>query len=252
MKMQTAAECESDGMLKGLNSPRFLRVAGFAVGAVIIGAVAVVATASAAGMVLGFRPTAAAQANDASLSAAEARVSSAACGEFMNHFAAEIGKSQAEINAAFQKAIAATLADEVKAGHLTQSQADTLKRKLANQTPCTIGKLKPRGARLAAFMEQYLSAAASVLGISESELKADLKSGQSISQVAATKKITEADFRSGLIARLRPVLDKAVADKKITPAQEQAILDHLKTGPLPLWERPMKHRPGPSPTPSAA
>src|SRR5262249_20835418 len=122
MKMRGRGEWQSLGM-----STRFLRALGLAVGAVIIGGVAVVAAAS----VFGVRPSSNVEANDLALDAAQARVSTQVCNEFMQHFAAEIGKTQAEINAAFQRAIADTLADEVKAGHLTQTQADTIKQRLA-------------------------------------------------------------------------------------------------------------------------
>ena len=243
-------------MITRLWKLRRLRVAGFAVGAVAIAGIAVVATASAAGMSFGFRPNTSSQSqSDASLTAAQSRASSAACGEFMSHFAVEIGKSQAQINAAFQKAIADTLADEVKAGHLTQAQADTIKKKLANQTPCSLPSLAPRSgnkAPMAAYMAQYLTAAASALGVTETQLQTDLKSGQSLSQVASAQKVSEADFRNKLIANLKPVLDKAVSDKKITAAQEQTIVSRLQTGPLPLWNRPEKRKPMPAATPSSA
>ena len=242
-------------MITRLSKLRHLRVAGFAVGAVAIAGIAVVATASAAGMSLGLRgPASQSHSDDAAVAAAQSRASSAACGEFMSHFAVEIGKSQAEINAAFQRAIADTLADEVKAGHLTQAQADTIKQKLANQTPCTLPSLAPRGGEkgIAAYMTQYVSAAASALGISETQLKADLKNGQSLSQVAASQKVSEATFRTKLIAGLKPVLDQAVTEKKITAAQEQAIVTRLQTGPLPLWNRPEKRKPTPVATPSSA
>jgi len=242
-------------MITRLWKLRRLRVAGFAVGAVAIAGIAVVATASAAGMSFGFRPNTSSQSqSDASLTAAQSRASSAACGEFMSHFAVEIGKSQAQINVAFQKAIADTLADEVKAGHLTQAQADTIKKKLANQTPCSLPSLAPRGDKtaIAAYMVQYLTAAASALGVTETQLQTDLKNGQSLSQVASAQKVSEADFRNKLIANLKPVLDKAVSDKKITAAQEQTIVSRLQTGPLPLWNRPEKRKPMPAATPSSA
>lgn len=243
-------------MITRLAKLRSLRVAGFAVGAVAVAGVAVVVTASAAGMSFGFRPTTSSPSqSDAALAAAQSKASSAACGEFMSHFAVEIGKSQAEINAAFQRAIADTLADEVKAGHLTQAQADALKQKLAKQTPCTLPSLAPRSgdkAPIAAYMAQYISAAASALGITEAQLKTDLKNGQSLSQVATTQKVSEANFRTKLIANLKPVLDKAVSDKKITSAQEQTIVTRLQTGPLPLWNRPEKRKPTPAATPSSA
>ena len=84
------------------------------------------------------------------------------------------------------------------------------------------------------------------------QLKIDLKNGQSLSQVAATQKVSEAEFRTKLIANLKPVLDKAVNDKKMSSAQEQTIVTRLQTGPLPLWNRPEKRKPNPAATPSSA
>jgi len=216
-------------MITRLGRQRFLRVVGLAVGAVAVAGSAVIVTASA---------------------------SSTACSNFMKHFAVEIGKSQAQINSAFQKAIADTLADEVKSNQITQAQADAIKKKLANQTPCALPAAAPHGggnkAEIAAYMQQYVAAAALALGITEAQLKADLAGGQSLSQVATAQKVSEADFRSKLINNLKPALDKAVTDKKLTADQETAILNRLKTGPLPLWNAPTrKPKPATNATPSA-
>jgi hypothetical protein len=64
----------------------------------------------------------------------------------------------------------------------------------------------------------------------------------SLSQVAAAHKppITEAQFRTQLIAKLTPVLDGAVTNKKLTSAQEQAIIKRLQTAPIPFWSKPMR------------
>src|SRR5437016_6992848 len=120
IKKASGSLWDSGRMSTTLWKLRHFRAAGIAVGAVAIAGIAVVATASAAGMSLGFRPSApqSSQSTDAALTAVQARATSAACGEFMKHFAVEIGKSQADINSAFQRAIADTLVDEVKAGHL--------------------------------------------------------------------------------------------------------------------------------------
>src|SRR6266567_1842439 len=242
-------------MIKRFGKQRYLRVIGLAVGAVAVAGSAVIVTASAAGIGFGFH-TAGAPQGDASLAAAQASTSSTVCSNFMKHFAVAISKSQAEINSAFQKAIADTLADEVKSGQITQAQADALKKKLANQTPCTLPRTIGHGganhkANVGAYMQQYVAAAAAALGISEAELKTDLSSGQSLSQVAAAKHVSEDDFRTRLIANLKPALDKAVTDKKLTADQEQKIISTLQTGPLPLWNTAVK-RPKPSPTATTA
>ncbi|TMD11545.1 MAG: hypothetical protein E6I96_14980 [Chloroflexi bacterium] len=242
-------------MITRLWNLRYLRVAGLAAGAVAVAGAAVVVTASAAGMSFGFRPAGQLQSNGASLTAVDANAPSSVCGSFMKHFAVRIGKSQADINAAFQKAIADTLADEVKSGQITQAQADTIKQKLSNQTPCALPSAigRPGGkdkGEIGAYLQQYMSAAASALGITPAQLKTDLAKGQSLSQVAAAQKVSEADFRTKLVANLKPVLDKAVADKKLTSPQEQMLISRLQTGQLPLWNTPIKRRPAPTTTPS--
>ncbi len=238
---------------------RHLRIAGFAAGAVVVAAAAVVVTASASGMNFGFHPSSSSPATAGTATAAQASSKSTVCSDFMGHFAVDVGKSQAQINAAFQKAIAETLADQVKNNQLTQAKADAIKQKLANQTPCTIASVAaPRGGNkgeLGAYLAAYETAAASALGITDAQLKTDLAGGQSLSQIAAAQNppVTEAEFRTRLIANLKPALDAAVTGKKLTAAQEQAILNRLQTGPLPLWSAPVKHaKPAPTATPSAA
>src|SRR5437016_1960033 len=85
------------------------------------------------------------------------------------------------------------------------------------------------------------SAAASALGITPETLQADLKKGMTLSQIAAAQKppVTEAQFRTKLIANIKPLLDKAVADKKMTSDQEQKFLQRLQTGPIPFWNKPL-------------
>src|SRR5436305_13263548 len=121
-------------------------------------------------MTFGFRPSSTTPGAD--VTALQARAASAACQDFVQHFATEIGKSQAEVNAAFQKAIADTLADEVKSGKLTQAQADAIKQRLANRPPCAaagaIGRGGERTGALRRYLHQYLSAAASALGVCDS------------------------------------------------------------------------------------
>jgi hypothetical protein len=222
-------------------------VLGFAAGAVLVTGAAVLVTASAAGLNVGFRsstPTAAAPATAAIDSKATA---SAICNNFISHLSSDLGKTQAQVNAAIQKAIGETLADEVKNKDLTQAQADAIKKRLTSQPPCALGgfnKVPDPGAsaKIGAYTQQLLSAAASALGISDAQLKTDLASGMSLSQIAAAQKppVTEAQFRTNLIAKLKPLLDTAVTNKQLTATQEQAILQHLQTGPIPYWSKAIK------------
>jgi hypothetical protein len=222
---------------------KFLRIAGLAAGAAAVSGAAVLVTASAAGYNLPFlTPSSPAAATTADL---KAGTPSALCTDFLTHFSADLNTSQSALDAAYQKAIGETLADQVKNGKLTQARADAIKKRLAGRMPCAIvGKLKAGGA-LAAFRPALLSAEASTLGISEATLKADLAKGMTLSQIAAAQKVTEAQFRAGLVAKMTPILDAAVTNKKLTPAREQAIIKRLQSGPIPLWDKPI-HKPTPT------
>jgi hypothetical protein len=246
-------------VITSLARPRALRLAGIAAGAVAVAASAFYVTASAAGYSfnLGGSPSGTTRAVGLS-TASESAATSAVCSDFMNHFTADLGSSQSKVDAAFQQAIAETLADQVKAGKLTQAQADAIKQKLAGKQPCSIGSaLSPHpgaGGNAAAFMRQLLPAAASALGITPDQLKTDLGSGMSLSQIAAAHKppITEDQFRSKLITALKPLLDQAVTSKQLTAQQEQKILARLQSGPIPFWDKaPKKPATGSSPTTTA-
>lgn len=215
----------------------------------VVAGAAVLVTASAAGLNVGFRPSSSQPAHADTASISQKANASAVCNDFLSHLSSDLGKSRSQVNAAIQKAIGETLADEVKNKDLTQAQADALKQKLGSQPPCALaGNLgkKPAPAAgapaIGAYTQQLISAAASALGISDTTLKTDLASGMTLSQIAAAQKppVTEAQFRTSLIAKLKPLLDTAVTNKKLTSAQEQAILQRLQTGPIPFWSTPLK------------
>ncbi|HEX7264581.1 MAG TPA: hypothetical protein VF383_10435 [Candidatus Dormibacteraeota bacterium] len=235
-------------VIKSIATFRHLRVLGFATGAVAIAAGAVWITASAAGVNVGFLGSSPASTPAGASTAAgvdlQMGTASAACNDFVSHFATDLGSTPSKVDAAFQKAIGQTLDDEVKNGDITQTQADAIKKKVAGQAPCALlpaaaGTMP--AAQLGAYRQALLSAAASALSITDQQLTSDLSKGMTLSQIAAAQKppVTEAQFRAGLIAKLTPLLDAAVAGKKLTSAQEQTIIHQLQTGPIPYWTTPM-------------
>jgi hypothetical protein len=239
-------------MIHQLGKHRYLRIAGFAIGAVVVATGAVLMTASASGLTFGPR---AAGPNPSDTAVEAASISTAAgpsanCAAFMKHLAVGLSRTQADINKAIQTSIDQTLKDQVNSKELTQAQADALKQKLVSQNACSIiagtasksGGHAPRGAHGGAYMQQYLSAAASVLNITDAQLKTNLSKGQTLSQMA-TPKFTLDTFRTALIAKLQPQLDTAVKNNQMTSAQEQQTINKLKTGPLPYWDKPMHIKP---------
>ena len=92
------------------------------------------------------------------------------------------------------------------------------------------------------YTQALMTAAASALGITPQQLRTDLASGMTLSQIAAAQKpaVTEDQFRTKLIAAIKPLLDAQVANQRLTSTQEQQILQRLQTGPIPFWDKPIK------------
>src|ERR1700686_4401158 len=115
-----------------------IRIFGLAAGAAVVSGAAVLVTASAAGYTVPFlSATNSPHASTASVLQAAAQPS-ALCTDFLTHLSADLSTSPAALNAAYQKAIGETLADEVKAGKLTQARADAITKRLAGKAPCAI------------------------------------------------------------------------------------------------------------------
>lgn len=219
-------------------TPRHLRIALAAAGTVLVGAAAVAITASAAGLRLG--TTAAATAASPSPSPGAGAKGAAACQAYLGHLASQLNVSQAKLDAAAIAAAKATIEDSVKSGALTRAQADKIEARLP-----TAGVCAALGARLASHgrgaapagvaRTAYLAAAASALGVTSDQLKQDRSGGETLSQVAAAQGVSEDQFKSRLVAALKPALDAAVASGKLKQAREDAILGRLQSGDPPLW-----------------
>jgi hypothetical protein len=74
-----------------------------------------------------------------------------------------------------------------------------------------------------------LSTAATFLGMSVSDLQADLKAGKTLADEAKAKGKSVDDLVTALLAPMKKNLDQAVTDGKITQAQANTILSHMTT-----------------------
>jgi hypothetical protein len=183
------------------------------------------------------------------------------CSRFNGHLAANLGKSQSQVQQAISKSVSQTIDDAVKNGDLTQSQANAIKAKLGSNTSGAQCALGPRGFPAigrggfgpftgARFNE--LGEVAKVLGISTSQLQQDLRSGQTVQQLATAKGMDEATFQSKLVSQTRTDLDQQVKAGSMTQNQENAILQRLGNGTPPLWNGTPPRRFGHPPAPPAA
>jgi len=159
---------------------------------------------------------------------------------FLNDVAKRLHVTPQQLDQALKGAFDDQLQGAVKAGRLTQAQADALKQRL--QQEGTVGRLAlpfglvgPRfarpwlhgGAGRVIAGPGQLPAAASYLGLSVPQLFQQLSSGKSLAQIATAKGKTVSGLEQAMTAAARSGLDKAVAAKLITSAQEQRLLARM-------------------------
>jgi AraC-like DNA-binding protein len=178
---------------------------------------------------------------------------------FLNDVAKRLNVSPAQLSAAFKSAFLDRLNAAVKAGRLTQAQADQMKQRLENGAPFPFPPgPRPFGRGLgphAGGPAGTLGAAAQYLGISDAELASDLRHGQTLAQVARARGKSVSGLEQAITTATKTRLDEAVADGRITKAQENELLNRLSARignrvnrPL-LGERPW---PGAPPPPGSA
>ena len=167
---------------------------------------------------------------------------------FLNDFAQHLGVSTSKVQSAYTQALADQLNAAVKAGKLTQKQADEiLAHAKANGSNPFNGPFGggfhggPDGGPGFRFgfhhghhgfggamgggpFAQGLDTAAKYLGVSEATLRSDLQSGKSLADVAKSKGKSVSGLEAALLADAKARLDKAVTDKHLTKAQETKIL----------------------------
>jgi hypothetical protein len=223
-----------------MRTPSIIKIAIAATGALLVAGAAVVITASAAGVPLG--PVAATPPSPKpSDSPGSARAQY--CQTFVNNFASALGKKPADVQAAAQKALGQTLDQAVKDGKLTQAQADQMKQKAASGSLCSgiprgrPGGQAPGGQGRGGPGDIYMSDAAKALGMNEPDLQAAFKNGQTLQQIAASKGMNEQQFRDAFTAQVKNDLDAKVKAGTLSQAQEDSILNRLKTAPLPFWNQ---------------
>lgn len=236
---------------------RIVKIATAAAGALLVSGAVVAITASAAGLPAGL--IAAASPSPKPSGHAPDAAKQAYCQAFINNFASDLGKKPADVEAAAKKAFGQTVDQAVKDGKLTAAQADQLKQKAANGNLCTgmgvagIGRPAAGDHGMGALGAMYVGEAAKVLGMSQADLQAALRGGQTLQQVAQSKGMNEQQFRDKLVAQVKTDLDAQVKNGKLTQAQEDEVLNRLKTAPLPLWNTARPARPTrPTATPSSS
>jgi hypothetical protein len=145
---------------------------------------------------------------------------------FRDAVAAKLGVTPEQLQAAFAAAATERIDAAVAAGTLTPEKAAKLKQAIAD------GKLrfhkgfhKRKGI---AKRTAWFSASAAYLGLEKDALKAELKQGKSLAQIAQAQGKTADDLVNVLLAKFSDRFDQAVEKKRLSAERKQELLDKTK------------------------
>jgi len=151
--------------------------------------------------------------------------------------AGQLGVQPSALSDALKKAYMNRIDAAVAAGQLTKAQGDAIKAQIQSGGPMLVpggfrgpgpmgqgpmGQIGPRAGM------RGLDAAATYLGLTESELQTKLQGGKSLADVAKDQGKSVDGLIQALVADAKKHLDQAVSDGHLTQAQEDQILGQVK------------------------
>lgn len=146
---------------------------------------------------------------------------------FLDDVASRLGVQPATLTGAIQAAELDQLNQAVAAKRISATRAAAIEARIK------AGKIGPLGFGWAGHrrvrLRFGLKTAAAYIGVPATALRADLKNGQSLAQVATANGKTATGLEQALLAPVKTRLDKAAASGKLTAAKEQTILQRIQT-----------------------
>ena len=182
--------------------------------------------------------------------AATAATTGKYCETYIKAYAAALGVDASALAPAATRAVETTIAAAVAAGDLTQAKADRLTARLKaaplDGCPRLAGRLGG-GRPLAGLLKAGVSEVADVLGLTTTELRAQLKGGKDLKEIAAAKGVPYATVTAAAVSPVKARLDAAVSAGTIKQERADRILARLERN---LADGRLRNeRPAPSATP---
>jgi hypothetical protein len=169
------------------------------------------------------------------------RAPSAYCTTFRAAFAANLGVSQDEMIAAAKAAIGTAVDGAVSEGKLTADEGTRIKARVsaADADGCSILSGR-RGvvARAALDVAQHgFAAAATALDMSPTELRAQMRGGATLKDVAAKQGVAYETVTAAVLVAVKADLAKAVAAGQLVQARADRILQRIERRLAAGWPR---------------
>lgn len=159
---------------------------------------------------------------------------------FLNDVAKRLNVTPTQLSAALKGAFEDQLQAAVKAGQLTQAQANAIKQHIAKFPNAPLGAFfgphfhrafgpVPGFAPFGGPRAGALHAAAQYLGLTDAELFKQIASGKSLAQITKAKGKSTTELKAKMTAAVTATLDKLRTAGRITAAEEKQILANLSS-----------------------
>jgi hypothetical protein len=167
---------------------------------------------------------------------------------FLGKLASALGVSADKLTAGLKTAGDATIDEALKNQDITKAQADRLRQEVASGHYVFLGHglgggrgpgmggpggNRGMGDRGPGFGggQAVFDAAAKALGLSSADLQTQLRSGQTLEQIAKAKNVDVKTVQAAMLAALKTQLDQDVKDGRITQAQADEAYNRAKSDP---------------------
>jgi hypothetical protein len=136
--------------------------------------------------------------------------------------ARQLGVSEEKLDDALRTALENRVDEAVSAGRLTEDEGERLKDAIESGDVPVLGV--PMGGQAHGLPGRHLDAAASYLGLTADDLRAELEAGETLADVAQAEDKPVDGLLDALVADERAELDQAVEDGRLTQAQADELL----------------------------
>jgi hypothetical protein len=157
--------------------------------------------------------------------------------------AARLGISADRLREAFTATLAARIDAAVAAGKLTPEQGAKLKERIANAKGLRLGAWRGFAHRHHAHVARIAARAngsgpvATYLGMTREQLRAELRNGKSLAQIATEKGKTVAGLQAAILAPVKAALARAVANHRLAQQRADEILVRVTARVAKLVDR---------------
>jgi hypothetical protein len=149
---------------------------------------------------------------------------------FLDRVATKLGISSEKLQDATKAAATDQVDEQLKAGTITQAQADAMKARIAAGNGLGLG---PGGRGLGGPGKGgpggHLADAATYLGLTQAKLMEQLRAGKTLADVAKAQGKTTDGLKAALVASEKKELAAAVTAGRLTQAQADEILANAST-----------------------